>query len=246
MLYYYLYLLVWLFTVFYRSSNVWYLVQVFAHAKEKIQKISEVWKTWKIKFTIYVKICLFRDEFIMTLNLVRNFGEQTNQKIINKMCIFSSEINQTFCLSWRSSFVTEVWAWCRWGSVVCYGRVWLGKDWVGRAVMKGENVVGPDMFLNTLRFLIKSNINVRSLPAMLPPELYRKFLWVEKIWEWRRRRRSQPRVSWALESLGTVQISKRYLTAFFKYLCETWLHITQKWYTHCAGIISNWNLARPF
>lgn len=47
--------------------------------------------------------------------------------------------------------------------------------------MKEENVVGPDMFLNTLIFLIKSNINVRSLPAMLPPELYRKFLWVEKI-----------------------------------------------------------------
>lgn len=60
------------------------------------------------------------------------------------------------------------------------------------------------------------------------------------------RKRDQLRVSKALERLGTVQISKRCLTAFFKYLCETQLHMTEKWYTHCAGIISNWNSARPF
>lgn len=67
------------------------------------------------------------------------------------------------------------------------------------------------------------------------PENTENTLWVEKTWEGRR---AQPRMSWAPESLGTVQISKRYLTAFFKYLSETQLHITQKWYTHCAGIIS--------
>lgn len=100
----------------------------------------------------------------------------------------------------------------------------------------------PGMILHTLDLLMRHNTSVHSLPMMLPPKSYRFFFEGGK----NMRKRDQLRVSRALERLGTVQISKRCLTAFFKYLCETQLHMTQKWYTHCAGIISNWNSARLF
>lgn len=42
-----------------------------------------------------------------------------------------------FCLFWRSFFVADIRAWWRWVSVVCYGRVWLGEDWVKKAARGG-------------------------------------------------------------------------------------------------------------
>lgn len=66
----------------------------------------------------------------------------------------------------RSMSLVQVRVW------VCYRRVWLGKDWVGRAVMKGKNVVGPDMVLNTLSFLISSNTTTSHAPSWIIQKIF--------------------------------------------------------------------------
>lgn len=83
-----------------------------------------------------------------------------------------------FCLFWRSLFVADIRAWWRWVSVVCYGRVWLGEDWVKKAARGGMawSWDGPVCTYLLCKIKYHCALNTSNAPAWVK----QNFLWVEK------------------------------------------------------------------